>query len=319
MPKATRIRIKCPHGKRECRCKQCKGVSICPHGKVKYNCKQCKGNGICKHNRKKQICKECGGSGICEHNRQRHQCHECKGSQICEHSRRKAQCKQCKGSQICEHNQWRAQCKYCGGSQICPHDKRRYNCHECCSHELQFSRFCLVCGQVDVKRRITGTPGVCRGCDKTLPELIAHKVKRILLETLPPPSASDSTYTGLTCDTSRRRADLLWVGMDRVLQVEIDEEAHADRSVECELAKIHESKWGLSEEDQQKPLIMIRFNPISVDRGCQCVIELFEHWRTCIMWDKLRINVLYVDYPEDSVHIAAARSKSQFIVEEYHT
>ncbi len=176
-----------------------------------------------------------------------------------------------------------------------------------------------MCGQVDASKRKTGTPGVCRGCDQTLPELVARKVKRILLETLPLPSASDSTYTGLTCDTSKRRADLLWVGIDRILQVEIDEEAHADRSITCELAKLHESKWGLREEDQQKPLIMIRFNPISIERGCKCVVELFEHWRRCALYDLLQTNVLYVDYPEDSVHIAAARSQAQFIVEEYNT
>jgi hypothetical protein len=93
-----------------------------------------------------------------------------------------------------------------------------------------------------------------------------------------PPSALDDVMFGQTCDvTKRRRPDFLWVGADRVVQLEIDERGgHSDSnySPECDLGfvmDIHACVVRLFAENAYNEgrvpqHIVIRFNPDECDR-----------------------------------------------------
>ena len=72
--------LKCEHGRKRSRCKDCGGSQICEHGRQRSTCKDCGGGSICEHGRQRSVCKDCGGSQICEHGRQRSQCKECRQS-----------------------------------------------------------------------------------------------------------------------------------------------------------------------------------------------------------------------------------------------
>ena len=220
---------------------------------------------------------------------------------------------------FCEHKRQRSHCKECGGGSICEHKRLRSQCKECCPVELQYVRFCHVCGEHKVNRKY-GTPGVCVQCDKTIPERIEHKVKNYLLTKLPPPSANDNQLTGTECGESKRRADLIWIGHDRVIQVEIDEDEHKSRTVDCELAKMDSSKWGLHPEDQCKPMVFVRFNPDGCqseeefEQRCLHLVSVVEQHLTMQMSNTLKTHVLYLYYSDTNKHLLAAKEKENFIV-----
>ena len=310
----------CKHKRQRSQCKDCGGSSICEHKRQRFRCKDCGGSSICEHGRRRSQCKDCGGSSICEHGRQRSQCKDCGGSSLCEHKRQRSRCKDCGGSSLCEHGRRRSQCKDCGGSSICEHGRQRSQCKDCCPAELQYERFCHVCGEKEAKRRKYGTPGVCAQCDESIPERIEHKVKDYLLSKLPPPSANDNKLTGTECGESKRRADLVWIGQDRVIQVEIDEDEHKNRSVDCELAKMDSSKWGLHYEDQCKPMVFVRFNPDGCQteeefcQRCSHLVCVVEQHLTMQMSNTLKTRVCYLYYSDTNKHLLAANEKEHFIV-----
>jgi len=112
--KKSKLKTRCPHGKRKDKCKDCGGIGICIHNKEKRKCRDCKGSDICIHNRDKYYCRDCGGRGYCIHDIEKAKCREgCGGSKICIHDRRKVRCKECGGSSICIHNKLKNTCKYC--------------------------------------------------------------------------------------------------------------------------------------------------------------------------------------------------------------
>lgn len=313
----------CKHKRRRNRCKECGGKSICSHGVVRYKCKTCDGDGICPHKKRKNTCLDCNGSSMCHHKKLRYRCRLCKGRGICPHDRYFSRCKDCKGASICTHGRIKHTCKDCGGKGVCPHQKRINQCPECCPDELQYKRFCHICGNTSVKRKY-GTPGICAKCDETVSERIEHRVKKYILCQLPPASVNDSQLTGSGCGEARRRADLLWIGQDRVVQVEIDEDEHKYRLVECELGKMDSSKWGLHKDVQCKPMCFIRFNPdgcktdeefnLRCDHLVRTIQQCLEGWEGP-MTDNLKTRVVYMYYSENSKHIRAASSQEQFIVD----
>lgn len=150
---------------------------------------------------------------------------------------------------------------------------------------------------------------------------IEHVVKEYIMKRLPPPSGNDSRLTGSACGESLRRADLLWIGVRVVVQVEIDENEHKDRSVSCELAKMDASKWGLHADHQTKPTFFIRFNPDGCDREelyrrCDRLIEQIEQCLSGREKNDLTTEVMYMYYSKDSKHVRAAKEKAQFRVRE---
>jgi len=311
----------CEHKRQRSACTECDGSSICEHKRRRNTCAECDGASICEHKRRRERCIECDGASICEHKRRRSACAECDGASICEHKRRRNTCTECDGSSICEHKRRRNTCKECDGSSICEHKRRRSACAECCPPELQYTRFCHVCGERDAKGRKYGTPGVCARCDKTIPERVEHKVKDYLLSKLPPPSGNDDKITGSECGESRRRADLVWIGHDRVIQVEIDEDEHKGRSVDCELGKMDSSKWGLHTEDQCKPMVFIRFNPDGCqseeefEQRCAQLVHTVEECLTMQLTPTLKTRVRYLYYSGTNKHLLAAKDHGQFVVD----
>lgn len=206
-------------------------------------------------------------------------------------------------------------------SKKCEHDKQRSNCPKCCPINLRFTRFCLICAEHSVKSRRYGTPGVCAKCDKTIPERIEHKVKNHIIPKLPITSSNDSQLSGKICGEAKRRADMLWIGQDRVIQVEIDENEHKSRSVSCEMSKIDSSKWGLHVDDQCKPMFFIRFNP----DGCKTEEEFYQRCDQLVIsvkkylqipiHDDLKTRVIYMYYSDDNKHLLATSYNEHFIVE----
>lgn len=65
----------------------------------------------------------------------------------------------------------------------------------------------------------------CAACDETTVDRVELVVRPLLLSSVShPPSATDDTLFGQTCDVvKRRRPDFLWLGNDRCVLVEIDE------------------------------------------------------------------------------------------------
>ena len=155
-----------------------------------------------------------------------------------------------------------------------------------------------------------------------------QRVKTIVLDKykLPRPSANDDRVTGATCGESRRRADLLWIAQDRVIQVEIDEEEHKYRLPSCETAKISDSKWGLHEDHQLKPMIFIRFNPDGCqsdeefERRCAHLVDVVLGAITKPIADvvdvasALQTTVYYLYYSDTNKHVLEAKKHDQFVV-----
>jgi hypothetical protein len=160
--------MKCQHGRRTDRCKDCGGKSICEHarikiacrdcggaifcihGKVKYNCRECNGSQICIHNKFKNICRECSKNTYCEHGKRKNRCKDCGGSQICIHHRDKSSCRDCSTTILCIHKKFKSTCKECVGSSICIHGRNKYICKDCggngiCMHNKTKSS-CKECG-----------------------------------------------------------------------------------------------------------------------------------------------------------------------------
>lgn len=146
---------------------------------------------------------------------------------------------------------------------------------------------------------------------------------------LPIPSSRASQFIAGTSEQNKekcqvdhkRQPDVIWVGEDRFVSLEVDEDSHYDREISCELAKIDETRWGV--EDSHKPHIMIRFNPNAFDKRtvhfedrCKELAQLLKHVMTCSIhkFDVLRCNVIYMYYHTKAYHhIQAAKDKPETI------
>lgn len=62
----------------------------------------------------------------------------------------------------------------------------------------------------------------------------------------------------LPCSPNRRRPDFVWVLEDRIVILEVDEDAHRFYNRECEVSRVTE----LMEQTRGLPLVLIRFNPL---------------------------------------------------------
>ena len=183
---------------------------------------------LCEHGKRKARCRYCGGSAFCEHGKFKRECRYCGGRAFCEHGKRKATCRDCGGSAFCEHGKFKATCRDCGGSAVCEHGKFKAQCRDCVSATdmLGGNIFCRICLSTTLSsaRKRSGIH-MCAGCDVTVPDRIEHVVRPMLLQLVHhPPSATDDTLFGQTCDVvKRRRPDLLWLHTDRCVLTEVDE------------------------------------------------------------------------------------------------
>lgn len=286
----------CEHGRRRCRCVQCKGGSICEHHRERSQCVECKGSGICEHNKRRircveckgasickhkrvrSLCVQCEGAGICEHKKQRSQCVQCKGGGVCEHKRQRSRCVQCAGASICEHKRMRSQCVQCGGRSICEHKRQRSLCAECkgssiCKHNRRRS-MCAECEGSGICRTPLCTsyhkgPAYkyrCYPCavraypHEDFPRKRQFRVKeRVVVDAIKArfPVYDWSHDRRVPDGCSGLRPDLLLQMGSHVLIVEVDENAHRTTAPQCEIARLNE----ISSELNFQPVAVLRFNP----------------------------------------------------------
>ena len=242
-------------------CKLClKNKRKCEHGKQKAQCKLCGGSKICKHNIQKATCRECGGSQICKHNIQKSKCKECGGSQICKHNIQKSTCRECGGSALCKHNIQKATCRECDGSQICKHNIRKAQCIIC-----NPSCACIDCKSVFVGKRSNCHP-LCQACFcNTYPDhekSTLYKIKeRYLRDDLrvrfPDKDINMIFDKAVDGGCSKKRPDVLIDLLLYSIIIECDEGQH--KNYECE----NKRTMQLFEDLENRPLILIRFNPDS--------------------------------------------------------
>lgn len=164
---------------------------------------------------------------------------------------------------------------------------------------------------------------LCASCDPLTPPRLEHIVKASLNVT--PPTYSDNKFLGGEGTAAdKTRPDLCWVLRDRVVHVEIDEDSHADRQVECELKKLDSANWGLSTtKEHKKPCWVIRFNCSAYDGGHYPLKKRIKILEVLIKrklteplkgWDRLRTNVCYLFYHTcGSKHITAAKNAAESI------
>lgn len=218
----------------------------------------------------------------CEHHRRAAHCRVCSPSSFCVHNRRRVSCTRCAGGSICVHRKRRSQCAICGGNSLCIHHHRKTQCVDCLplSRLLGMRGYCDCCGMRRIDRR-RPNGGVCAACNTRRNQTIAATVWDMLSACIHhTPSSSDSTMVGakrggrcagvdggaLSC--GNRRPDHSWVGQDRVVYLEIDEDSHSGRTTACELAKIDETAYTQTGTTGAiKPAIFIRFNPDADDTG----------------------------------------------------
>ena len=255
---------------------------VCAHGKwCKARCRECKGSSFCKHDKRRNQCRECKGSSFCKHDKRRNQCRECKGSSICKHDKWRNRCMECKGSSICKHDKRRYRCRECKGSSICKHDKERYQCSECVSTDvmLQGNLFChSCCSKILSYARRRARVHICAECDEMAVDRIEVVIRPLLLSSVShPPSAQDDTLFGQTCDVvRRRRPDNLWLGNDRCIIFEVDENGgHPNYTVECDFGWMMDMVVALNElysangwNEGRVPYVhIVRMNPDEYDGG----------------------------------------------------
>ena len=110
-----------------------------------------------------------------------------------------------------------------------------------------------------------------------MPQRIEKVVVPILLSSIDhPPSVQDDAVfggPGTNCDDARRRRpDLLWLGSDRIVSVEIDEHSHVDRTSVCETGKMHDQFVSWQQLLGHVPVFYLRLNPDEFD-GAYTLLE----------------------------------------------
>ena len=165
------------------------------------------------------------------------------------------------------------------------------------------------------KRRLDGK---CAGCDESMPprwqELVWDKIK----DNVPVPSISDNHVLGSPgCMADKTRPDWCWIGSDRIVHLECDENSHLDRDVSCELRKNDSAGWGQDVSLAHLPTVIVRFNPskydkssITLEERCRVLVETLNDLFTCDVnkFSFLQTNIIFMYYhSKASRYIEACR------------
>lgn len=324
----------CEHGKQFCRvCDR----GYCPHKIQKSRCKPCLGDKWkpkvykapvkCVHGNKNS-CRVCLKGSYCEHKKLTYRCRSCMGTSF-----------KCQVKKKCNHGKQRHHCKTCMGDKFrirtngsqwapkrCPHGRQKHQCRDLpLSSVLKSPRFCTGCAAklLSVRRKYTG---ICAECDASTPPRLEHIVRNLISDKLPKPTFQDDKLIGgATCGAERTRPDLCWLLPDRIVHVEIDEDSHEDRAIDCELKKLDSANWGLSDYGLvHLPTVTVRFNcsaynarRIGLEERCKSLVKVLKVLleKPTHSWDPLRTNVIYMYYhSKANKHIEAARAAQQSVV-----
>jgi hypothetical protein len=135
------------------------------------------------------------------------------------------------------------------------------------ANNIHFCKCCLE--KYLTKKRRRANVLLCAKCDSGYVTRTEEIVRPLILFDLPPPSGADNLLLGgKGCDAATRRPDLVWLGTDRAIFLEIDENGgHPDRETSCELAKIWDQTSSIKQLLGEHIFIFfIRFNPDACDR-----------------------------------------------------
>ena len=214
---------------------------------------------------------------------------------------------------------------------LCPHEKPPHQCPECLTQDqIGEKLFLCPCGKKIFKfrRKDRGGTGLCAECDPQSFQRIEHTVRDRLIKNDFEPSSADDKMLGSKKDCPSvpvTRPDLSYVGQDRVLYVEVDEDEHRDRKVSCEQRKFDGAKWGLAEDLRVLPTILIRFNPHGgpFEDVLERLMEVVYKYRTTPIADlnldprhDFVVNAVYMFYTPTSKHIRNAREQASIHVAE---
>jgi hypothetical protein len=109
----------------------------------------------------------------------------------------------------------------------------------------------------------------CKSCEASVPDRTEVLLRPLLLEAagFPPSAVDDTSFGGQGCGAGLRRPDIAWLGTDRVIFGEVDEDGgHPDRLPECELGRM----WDLTVSakkliGEHVRVFFIRLNPHEYD------------------------------------------------------
>lgn len=200
-----------------------------------------------------------------------------------------------------------------------------------------FAKYCGVCGVFRVKDGYR----ICTVCDTSRTMCVEYRWSKLIEECatpdgLWPPSASTFTdkkaFGTLECAKMERLvySDMCYILDDRLVVLECDEFAHRDREPSCELARLDSLQFGTA---MLLPTIVLRFNPHDLSRSLVVAdfderVRRFyrEHIRTALKADPAslppldQVRIVYVNYPNDHLHVVAARNSAngrfEVVVEE---
>ena len=206
-------------------------------------------------------------------------------------------------------------------------------CSECLTQDQIGEKLylCDSCGKqvTGDRRKDRGGPGLCAECDEESLQRIEHKVRDRLIKSdfaYAPSSADNKMLGGKNCpDVPVTRPDLSYVGQDRLLYVEIDEDEHRDRKVSCEQRKFDGAKFGLADDLRVLPTILIRFNPHGgpFEDVLKRLMEVVYKYRTTPIADlnlhprhDLVTNAVYMFYTPTSKHIHNAHKQASIHIVE---
>lgn len=137
---------------------------------------------------------------------------------------------------------------------------------------LQHKRFCNACPTLLYNKLVRAGQRYCASCrgNPTLRTevLVAESLVPRIVH---PPSGMDDQTIAKGCDvTKRRRADLEWIGADRVVKFGIDEDSHTGRgyTVQCEMGKVDDHFQAYQAQGRAMvPVFFVKFNPDAYDGG----------------------------------------------------
>ena len=231
-------------------------------------------------------------------------------------------CKPCREKDIKRHEE-----------HMCPHGKRPSACSECLTQDQIGEKpyLCDSCGKniFKFRRKDRGGTGLCAECDPQSFQRIEHTVRDRLIKSdfaYAPSSADNKMLGGKKCpDVPVTRPDLSYVGQDRLLYVEIDEDEHRDRKISCEQRKFDGAKWGLADDLRVLPTVLIRFNPHGgpFEDVLERLMEVVYKYRTTPIADlnlhprhDLVTNAVYMFYTPTSKHIRNAQEQESIHIAE---
>jgi hypothetical protein len=262
----------CRHGVTKHVCKEgCGGSAYCPCGKEKTRCIEHGGNDMCVCGKRKSRCVEHGGGSLCPCGKEKRMCRvHGDGSAYCACGKEKRGCVVHGGSSLCPCGKHKSQCRDHGlGSAFCPCGLHKNTCF---IHTSSNTRFCdNGCGCMLSIARQRGSH-ICARCEGFIKNV--ERQEYVWLSKLQSwgfyPSVHDKIIKSDDCTvTNLRRADYMFATEETFpyqILVECDENSHGGALPSCEMVRLQEIHDQMIVHTRSlKPLIVIRFNPDSMD------------------------------------------------------